>query len=91
MQMLVVNIRHWHTVNDRLQRDKEKIQSLINDSLSLHALELTRIARLKPLMSESEYLGLEKGLRLYMLRVEVIRLVHLCMYVYVNICMYMHG
>lgn len=71
--MLEVNLRHWHAVSDRLQHDKEAIQSLVNDSLALHAVEFTRIARLKPLVTESEYISMEKGLRLYMLRVEVIR------------------
>ena len=68
--MLQVNINYWHGIDYKLIEDKSKLQVLITECMSLHELEMTRIALLKPSITETEHMNLEKGLRLYMLRVE---------------------
>ena len=65
-----MNINYWHEIEYKLRDEKQKIQLLVNSSMRLHEIEMKRIARLKPTISEAEHINLEKGLRLYMLRVE---------------------
>jgi hypothetical protein len=71
--MLQVNISHWHARDFSLQQDKTVLGTRVAQALALHEVEMTRIARLKPTLTETEHMNLEKGLRLYMLRAEALK------------------
>lgn len=68
-----MNISHWRHIDQNLLTDQSSIQQLLTSALFIHNTEMTRMAKLKPTVSEREYRVLESHLRYHMIRVEAIK------------------